>query len=145
MSLLGAGLEKLLEEQHRALEEARALAIELLTPRPPIPRSSLAHLLRRALRNGGWKRLTREQRALLLAAVKAGKKVYKAKPLVDLLRVIWLEVELATTRGKAVLAALAKLLSESLNRLWNTLRRGLHSLITLGLQHLNHPLLRLAS
>lgn len=141
MTLLGRILEKATALGAAATEKALAMAEELLAPAGPIPRTAIEDLLRRALRNGGWRLLTREERALLLAASRAKVRVYRAKPLVALLRRVWVRVEQATARGRAVVAALAHLASKGALSSTGPAVRMLHRLVAIGLQLLNHPLL----
>jgi len=143
MTLLAKTLNHLAEAYTQALARARAKALDILTPRGPIPRKALEKLYKRALRNGAWHKLTPEQKSLLLAATRTKIKVYRSNTLIKTIRSIWLQVELATTRGKAILTALAHIiasvsLSSSLN-IENKL--GLDKLVAIGLQALNHPFL----
>jgi len=77
----------------------------------------------------------------LLLAVSKAVSIVRSQALVDVLRDVFLEIELATARGRAVLAAVVHLLSKTPRLLSTLLRRGLDMLIALGLQLLNHPLL----
>ena len=136
-------LERLGSLYAEASEEALRLAEHVLAPAGPIPRKAVRGLLGRALRNGAWKTLPRETRALLLATAQAPVRVYRSPALLALLRRAWLLVELATMRGKAVVAALAHLLTRgTAHRLHSLLRRGLDKLIAIGIQVLNNPWLQ---
>ena len=145
MTLLGKALEKIATLHSAATGKALALAEELLAPAGPIPRAAVERLLRRALRNGGWRLLTREQQALLYAAAHAEAKVYRAPLLLSLLRAIWVRVEQATARGKAVVAALAHLAARGTALPVSAARRMLGRLVALGLQLLHHPILGMSS
>jgi hypothetical protein len=140
LTLLALAYRSLAEAYARALERARRLALELLTPSGPIPRSAVESLYRRALRNGAWRRMPQLHRSLLAAAARARVAVYRSRILVEVLRQIWLEVEEATARGRAVVAALAQLLARGGQELLEAARRGLDHLIAIGLQALNTPL-----
>jgi len=136
---MAEALERLSVLSPQLLSRAREVAVSLLVPsKPPISVSTVR--LHRALRNGSWARLSRLQRALLLVASKTVKTV-KSQALVEVLKEIFLEVELATARGRAVLAAIVHLLSKTPHLLSTLAKRGLDMLIALGLQLLNHPLL----
>jgi len=138
---MAEALERLSVLSPQLLSRAREVAVSLLVPsKPPISVSTVRWYLHRALRNGSWARLSRLQRALLLVASKTVKTV-KSQALVEVLKEIFLEVELATARGKAVLAAIVHLLSKTPHLLSTLVKRGLDMLVALGLQLLNHPLL----
>ncbi len=140
MTLLGTLLVSAAERYAAAAEEAMRLAERVLAPQSPIPRSSVVSLLRRALRNGAWKLLEQEARALLLAASRAPVRIYRSEAVLAQLRRLWVMVELATMRGKAVIAALIHLVARGA-RVLDALRRGLGRLLALGIQLLNSPLL----
>jgi len=141
LTLLADALEALGSAYAAASERALALAERLLAPAGPISRPALRSLLARARRNGAWPRLPREIRALLVAAAQAPVRVYRSPLILPLLHRTWLAVELATARGRAVVAALAHILSRGPRLLAGILARGLDTLIALGIQLLNHPLL----
>lgn len=141
MTLLADALETLESAYAAASSQALALAERLLAPVGPLPRAAVARLLARARRNGAWAHMPRELRGLLLAAASARARVYRSPLLLAALRRAWLMVELATARGKAVVAALAHLLHRGPGLLARLLRRGLDALLALGIQLLNHPLL----
>ena len=143
MTLLATVLEKLQAASTGVEEEALALAERLLAPAGPLPRTAVRLLLARARRNGAWSRLPREARALLAAAAGAPVAVYRSPLLLAALRRAWLQVELATARGRAVMAALTHLLAQEAPSLPARLlhRNGLNKLLALGIQLLNHPLL----
>jgi len=141
LTLLATLLLRTEEAYAEANRKALELAERLLAPAGPLPRTAVKRLLARARRNGAWPRLPRETRALLQAAAAAKTRVYRSQPLLEALRRAWLQVELATARGRAVLAALTHILARSPSRLTTILRRGLDALLALGIQVLNHPLL----
>ena len=143
LTLLASVLEKLGAVYAKASEEALRLAERVLAPAGPIPRRAVRGLLGRALRNGAWGALPWETRALLLATARAPVRVYRSPMLLALLRRVWLLVELATMRGKAVVAALTHLLARGVAQgLYSLLRRGLDKLIAIGIQVLNNPWLQ---
>jgi hypothetical protein len=144
LTLLARLGELAAERYAEAGEAAWRLTVDLLAPGPhtPIPRTAIERLLKRALRNGSWHRLAREQRALLLAAARAPIHVYRSPTLVEALRTIWAAVEMATARGKAVYTAILHLLATGAAGLLEKLARSLDKLLALGLQLLNHPWLK---
>ena len=143
LTLLASVLERLGQLYAEAYERALRLGERELAPAGPVPRVAVRGLLGRALRNGAWRALPRETRALLLAAAHAPVRVYRSPALLALLRRAWLLVELATMRGKAVVAALTHLLARGAAQgLHGLLRRGLDKLIAIGIQVLNNPWLQ---
>ena len=118
-----------------SLERAKAYVSALLLPQD-IDRSVIRRYFRRALRNKAWSRLSREARALLYLASRIVDRV-KSRLLRGALLNIFLEIELAVARGRALLVAVAHLLSKGLKPLKNSLGK----LVVMGLNILNHPLL----
>jgi len=138
---MAEALERLSVLSPQLLSRAREVVASLLVPsKPPIPVSTVRLYLRRAFRNGAWARLSQFQRALLLVVSRVVS-IVKSRALVDVLKDVFLEIELATARGRAVLTAVVHLLSKTPRLLSMLLRRGLDMLVALGLQLLNHPLL----
>ncbi|QOR94568.1 hypothetical protein IMZ38_01110 [Thermosphaera chiliense] len=135
MTLIAAAWMDLLESSHPqgSLEVARSLVAEHLVPEN-IDRDVLKRYVRKALRNGAWRRLRRESRALLWAAAKHLHKV-KSPVLRDVLRGILLEIELSTLRGRAVFYGALLALRQGLTQVLGNLKR----LITLGVGYLNLP------
>ncbi|BEP18357.1 hypothetical protein PYJP_17090 [Pyrofollis japonicus] len=133
-----------MQKYAKAREAAWRLTVELLAPGPyPVPRVAVQRLLRRALRNGAWRTLASEQRALLVAAARAPVTVYQSAFLVEILRNIWVMVEMATVRGRAVYAAILHLLVSETKRLFTQLlEKGLDVLLAIGIQLLDNPWLR---
>lgn len=143
MTLLANVLERLGELYIDAYQRAVRVAEALLAPAGPVPRKVVARLLGRALRNGAWRGLSNETRAFLLAAARAPLKVYRAPLLLALIRRAWVLVELATTRGRAVVAALMHLIARgAAQRPYSLLRIGMGRLIAIGIQVLNSPWLQ---
>ena len=142
MTLLASAADELIVLYNKALEKAERIAEQFLAPAGPLPRSAIHKLVVRAKRNGMWFRFPQETRALLRAALQARIRVYRSQILLALLRKIWLKVELASIRGKAILAAITYTYLSSHS---SFVARSKHrdTLIAIGLQVLNHPLLQL--
>ena len=134
LTYLSAAITSAASEPH-AVGEARRIASRLLLP-PTLTGRIIKRYLERALRNGAWARLPREAKALLYAASKTVSRV-RSPALREALSNIFLQVELAVARGKALLAATAHLLSKGLN----PLNKPKEALIILGISIINHPLL----
>ena len=131
------------KRHEEALSNVLEEALDVLTPRGPLPRSAVSMLLRRAVRNGAWRLLSSGLRAFLFAAARAPIRVYRSPLLVGLIRRVWLLVELATVRGRAVVAALLSIVARGGSWLAALARRGLDSLLALGIQLLHDPFMRL--
>ena len=115
--------------------EARRLATTILVPNK-ITRPLIQRYLARALRNGAWHRLAHEARALLLVAAKIIAAV-RSPRLREVLTSIFLEIELVTARGKAVLLAVTHLLGCG----EKPTAKPLQMLLYMGLSILNNPFL----
>ncbi len=135
MTLIAAAWMDLLENSHPrdSLEMARSLVAKHLVP-ASIDKDVLERYMRKALRNGAWRRLPRESRLLLWAAAKHLRRV-KSPVLRDVLRRILLEIELSTLKGRAVFYGALLALRQGLTQALNNLKR----LITLGVSYLNLP------
>ena len=145
MTLLATLLERITTSYTITSKKALEIAERILTPAGPIPRTTIQRLLRRARRNGAWLQLPIELKALLTAAATAKTKTYRNPLLLSLIRRAWLLIEQATMRGKAVVTALVYILAIAPAKLSAILASGLDTIITLGIQLLNNPLLTAAA
>jgi len=130
---------KAAEDFVSAGSRAKSLFADLILPKE-ITQAVVERYFRRALRNGGWRRLTRYQRALLFVAARVVK-VVRSDILRRALQEIFVEVELATTRGRALLMGLTLTLNKAGEKLLQYLR-NLEELLCIGLNYLNHPLFK---
>lgn len=91
--------------------------------------------IRRAIRSGVWRRLGAERRALLMVASRWG--VIKSCVLKQILREIFIEIEIHTLRGRAILYGIIVALKSTLNprEILNSVSR----LLAIGISYLNNP------
>jgi hypothetical protein len=119
------------------LDKAREMLAELLLPRR-ITGEVVARYVRKAQRNGAWRALSAEGRALLLVARLWGE--IRSPLLKRIICNLLVEVELHTTRGKAVFHGLLI----QLKRIAMGTRKvalDLKTLLVEGLSYINRPLL----
>jgi hypothetical protein len=125
-------VERGVEEE--AVELAKRAVAEHLVPKV-ITGVIVERYVRKALRHSAWSKLPLVTRALLLASRKLS--IVKSPALREILRRVFVEIELYTLRGRAAfygaLLALRQGLVEAL--------RDLKRLITLGIGYLNLPLM----
>ena len=132
-------LAKLLESDSDkgVLDKAREMLAELLLPRR-ITGKVVAKYVRKAQRIGAWRALSMEGRALLLVARLWGE--IKSPLIRRIIYNLLVEVELHTTRGKAVFHGLLI----QLKRIAMGIRKvalDLKMLLVEGLSYMNRPLL----
>jgi hypothetical protein len=139
MSFTSPLLARLLESDSDkgVLDKAREMLAELLLPRR-ITGEVVAKYVRKAQRNEAWRALSAEGRALLLVARLWGeiKSPFLRRVICNLI----VEIELHTTRGKAVFHGLLI----QLKRIAMGMRKvalDLKTLLVVGLSYINRPLL----
>ncbi len=110
------------------------ITLKMLVP-SRITGSYLSRLMQRALRNGAWRLLTPLEKAWLRAARLLP--LLRSREARSIAQRIALKVELATTRGKAILLGAL----EALKRGLTELLRDYQALLTLGLDVLHRPVL----
>ena len=119
------------------VEEAKVFLARVLLPRE-ITRSVVEKYIRKAFVTRTWHRLGREQRMLLLLTRRLVARV-RSPVLRRVLEKIFLEIELATVRGRALLLGIARILGRGAETLTKYLKNVTRLLVE-GLQLLNHPL-----
>ncbi|MEM2208534.1 MAG: hypothetical protein QXG17_07585 [Sulfolobales archaeon] len=95
--------------------------------------------IRKAVRTGAWRSLKPESRALLLA-LRSWKRSVKSPVLRSILTRIFVEIELHTTRGKAIFYGILEAMREA-REVLSDLSRNLSKIIAMGIQYMNLPLL----
>ncbi|KSW10765.1 hypothetical protein CF15_08265 [Pyrodictium occultum] len=119
----------------RALEKAREAVARILLPER-ITGPLIQKYIRKAILNHTWHALPPETRALMLLARRLPR--IKSPTLASILKQAFLRIELATTRGQALLygALIAmKKAAQDLHRLLHNASK----LLILGLSYLNNP------
>jgi hypothetical protein len=108
-----------------------------LLPRITSLRAVVEKLFRKALRVGAWSSLKPEQRALILALRKWRGGV-RSRNLLKVVKRIFLEVELFTLRGRALLYGVAIAIKNGVNVAKDVLNNTGYILAT-GIMYLNNP------
>lgn len=124
--------EKLLLEIKRQL-------VRLYTKDSDITGGVVDRYIRKAIRNGAWRALSYKSRALLLA-LRSWRSNIRSRVLREILAWIFLEIDLYTIRGKAILYGYIVALNKARDILSDILA-NISKLIILGIMYLNLPLL----
>ncbi|MEM1831002.1 MAG: hypothetical protein QXJ97_05675, partial [Desulfurococcaceae archaeon] len=95
--------------------------------------------VRKAIRTGAWRSLKPESRALLLA-LRSWRKPVKSRVLRSILLRILVEIELYTTRGKALFYGILEAMRKA-RELLVDLPGNISRIIVLGIQYMNLPLI----
>jgi len=111
---------------------AKSIVSKFLVPNK-ITRETIEHYIKKAWRSSVWYKLKQESRALLIASKSL--LVVKSPVLKNILRGVFLEIELCTLRGKAVFYGVLVALRQGLIEALGNFKR----LITLGVSYLNLP------
>jgi len=136
MSFIVEGFEKAVEKGIVVVEHAKKVLLKLFIP-SKISRSVIEKFFRKALRTGIWKSLKPEQKALILA-LRIWRREVKARKLTEIVKGIFLEIELSTFRGKAFLYGIAITIKNRIGILKNIFKNIGYILAT-GIMYLNNP------
>ena len=136
MPHLAEEMAKLLENagsSEFAQEIARLKLGEFIAGGSPITRKTIEHYLRKAYRTSAWRRLPAVSRALLKACRYLP--LVKSDVLKNILLKIMIDIELYTTRGRAVYYGVLYALRLGLIEALNSFKK----LIALGISYMNLP------
>jgi len=136
MSFIVEGFEKAVEKGTVVVEHAKKVLLKLFIP-SKISRSVIEKFFRKALRTGIWKSLKPEQKALILA-LRIWRREVKSIKLTEIVKGIFLEIELSTFRGKAFLYGIAITIKNRTGILKNIFKNIGYILAT-GIMYLNNP------
>jgi len=95
------------------------------------------YYIKRSVRNGSWRMLRPESRALLLV-VRFWRGFLKSVVLKNVLKKIFIEIELLTLRGKALFYGILLLLKKSINIIYDYMKDP-EKILIIGLSYLNNP------
>ena len=142
MTTVLAGLATLAGEGpgHETLEAAKQLVADLLVPRR-VSGQTVDKYFRKAIRTGAHRNLPREAMALLYILRRWQRRILSTQ-LLTVLRHIFLQIELHTTRGQALLYGIILAIKNPFHRILNLLENAakhLAQLIYLGVSYLNNP------
>ena len=136
MSFIVEEFEKAVEKGIVVVEHAKKVLLKLFIP-SKISRSVIEKFFRKALRTGIWKSLKPEQKALILA-LRIWRREVKSRKLTEIVKGIFLEIELSTFRGKAFLYGIAITIKNRTGILKNIFKNISYILAT-GIMYLNNP------
>jgi len=136
MSFIVEEFEKAVEKGIVVVEHAKKVLLKLFIP-SKISRSVIEKFFRKALRTGIWKSLKPEQKALILA-LRIWRREVKSRKLTEIVKGIFLEIELSTFRGKAFLYGIAITIKNRTGILKNIFKNIGYILAT-GILYLNNP------
>jgi len=114
--------------------QAKSLLTKMLLP-SRITHKVIQRYIRKALRNGVWRTLSREARALLLLSSRILIEV-KSQLLSVILKEIFIEIELHTFRGKALFIGLILTLKKTITQASEVLQ-NVSKVLYLGISYLN--------
>jgi hypothetical protein len=118
------------------VEKAKEVLLSIVAP-DNISRAVVEKLFRKALRVGAWSSLKPEQKALILA-LRKWRGVVRSRNLLEVVKRIFLEVELFTFRGRALLYGVAIAIKNGVNVAKDVLNNTVYILAT-GIMYLNNP------
>ncbi|MEM1983577.1 MAG: hypothetical protein QXZ63_07975 [Sulfolobales archaeon] len=125
--------------ENRLVEHVKSLMTKVIAPSLDSVGGTVKTYIRKAVRTGAWRSLKPESRALLLA-LRSWKRSVKSLVLRSILTRIFVEIELHTTRGKAIFYGILEAMREA-REVLSDLSRNLSKIIVMGIQYMNLPLL----
>jgi hypothetical protein len=117
-------------------EKAKEVLLSIVAP-DNISRAVVEKLFRKALRVGAWSSLKPEQKALILA-LRKWRGVVRSRNLLEVVKRIFLEVELFTFRDRALLYGVAIAIKNGVNVAKDVLNNTGY-ILTTGIMYLNNP------
>ncbi|MEM4717505.1 MAG: hypothetical protein QXE81_01940 [Desulfurococcaceae archaeon] len=121
------------------VESVKSLMIRVISPSFDPVGGMVRVYVRKAIRTGAWRSLKPESRALLLA-LRSWRKRVKSPLLLSILARIFIEVEMYTTKGKAIFYGILEAMKKA-RELLVDLPGNISRIIVLGIQYMNLPLL----
>ncbi|MEM0066688.1 MAG: hypothetical protein QXH88_07190 [Sulfolobales archaeon] len=125
--------------ENRLVEYVKSLMTKIIAPSFDSAGGTVKTYIRKAVRTGAWRSLKPESRALLLA-LRSWKRSVKSLVLRSILTRIFVEIELHTTRGKAIFYGILEAMREA-REVLSDLSGNLSKIIVMGIQYMNLPLL----
>ena len=137
MTILEAGLAELAGEGlgQQITKEAKELLAQIILPQE-ITRQTIEKYIRKAIQIHAWHHLKRLDKAILTLTRKLPK--IKSPTLKTILQKIFLQIELHTTRGKALFYGIIISMRNTMHKL-HELLKNIPRLLTIGLFYLNNP------
>jgi len=125
--------------ENRLVEHVKSLMTKVIALSFDSVGGTVKTYIRKAVRTGAWRSLKPESRALLLA-LRSWKRSVKSLVLRSILTRIFVEIELHTTRGKAIFYGILEAMRGA-REILSDLSRNLSKIIAMGIQYMNLPLL----
>jgi len=125
--------------EDRVVEYVKSLMTKVIALSFDSAGGTVKTYIRKAVRTGAWRHLKSESRALLLA-LRSWKRSVKSPVLRSILTRIFVEIELHTTRGKAIFYGILEAMREA-REVLSDLSRNLSKIVAMGIQYMNLPLL----
>jgi len=137
MTVLEAGLAELAGEElgQQIKEKAKELLAQIILPKE-ITRQTIEKYIRKAIQIHAWHHLKRLDKAVLILARRLP--MVKSPILKSIIHRIFLEIELYTTRGKALFYGIVISMHDTMDRL-HELLKNISRILTIGLFYLNNP------
>ncbi len=137
MTVLEAGLAELSGEGlgQQITGKAREILGQIILPKE-ITRQTIEKYIRKAIQTHAWYRLEKIDKAILILTRKLPR--IKSPMLKSILYRIFLEIEMCTTRGKALFYGIIISMHNTLDKL-HELLGNVSRLLTIGLFYLNNP------
>jgi len=131
-------IARFLDSSRADASMVKRLLMKILVNKDP-DKTFVEYYVARSIRNGTWRMLRAEARALLLA-IRFWRGSLRSRVLKEVLKEIFLEIELLTLRGKALFYGLLILLRKSVGGLRNILSlKSLGEILVIGLSYINNP------
>ncbi|MEM1797534.1 MAG: hypothetical protein QXM97_07400, partial [Zestosphaera sp.] len=125
--------------EDRVVEHVKSLMTKVIALSFDSAGGTVKTYIRKAVRTGAWRSLKPESRALLLA-LRSWKRSVKSPVLRSILTRIFVEIELHTTRGKAIFYGILEAMRGA-REILSDLSGNLSKIIAMGIQYMNLPLL----
>jgi len=123
--------------EDKTYNSVKKLFYKTLLPQT-ITRNDLISYLRRSLRNGSWKLLTKVERSILYLSTKLLHKVKSVILKRQLLEIMY-KIELSTVKGRAIYYGILLALKRKLTYLFKSLENHIGHILYLGISYLNNP------
>ncbi len=138
MSIIVAGLAERNGEElgQHVIEKAKSIVADIILPKQ-VNRTTIEKYIRKAIQHHTWYSLPRETKLLLLLTRRLPR--IKSQTLIRILKEIFLKIELATIRGKALLYGVIIVMQNTLQNI-KQLLKNTKRLLTLGIFYINNPI-----
>jgi len=137
LNIIVAEFDEAFKASVKIVDVAKKLLEEVSIPKT-ISSAVVKRYFRKALRCGVWRNLKAEQKALLLV-LKMWRGSVRSKTLQEIVKNIFLEIELSTFRGKALLFGVAIAIKKKLYKTISNPLKNIGYILATGIMYLNNP------